>query len=97
VNEPLLFTATITNTGTVTAIGCHFRTALNIASDLKTSFYEVDAGGARLRADDVPVNIVAGAIRRFKVTVASQSVRDAYHFDPGVVADCANNDRRCRR
>ena len=93
-NERLLFNATITNTGGVTASGCHFRTDLRIANDLKTSFYEVDANGARLRANDVPVNIAAGATRKFKVTVASQSARDAWQFDPGIIADCANNDRR---
>lgn len=93
VNEPLTFSATITNGGAVTAIGCHFRTDLRISSDLKTSFYEVDSNGERLNADDVPVNILAGATRRFKVIVASQSARDAYHFDPGVIADCANNSR----
>ena len=77
VNEPLLFTATITNTGAVTAIGCHFRSELR-RSDLKTSFYEVNpANGARLRADNVPVNIAAGQSRTFKVLVASQSARDA--------------------
>ena len=91
-NVPLLFTSTITNRGSVTAIGCHFHSALY--SDLKTNFYEVNpANGQRLAADNVPRNIAAGQSRTFKVLVASQSARDADFIDPEVVADCANNSR----
>ena len=92
-NVPVAFTSTITNKGTVTAIGCHFRSVLT--SDLKTNFYEISpANGQRVAADNVPRNIAAGQSRTFRVLVASQGPRDADFIDPEVIADCANNNRR---
>ena len=92
-NASLIFTAKLTNKGAVAAIGCHFRSTL--FSDLQTRFYEINpANGARISTDNKPVNLAAGQTRSFKVTVVSQSVRDADHIDPEVVGDCANNHRR---
>jgi hypothetical protein len=91
-NVPVAFTSTITNKGSVTAIGCHLRSGLY--SDLKTIFYEINpANGQRVAADNAPRNIAAGQSRTFKVLVASQGARDADFIDPEVVADCANNRR----
>lgn len=92
-NVPVAFISTITNKGSVTAIGCHFRSVLY--SDLKTSFYEINpANGQRLAADNVPRNIAAGQSRTFKVLIASQGARDADFISAEVVADCANDNRR---
>jgi hypothetical protein len=93
-NEPLSFTAKITNTGSVTAIGCHMRSTAY--SFLKTAkFYRINpANGARLGDDNEPNDIPAGQTHSYKVTVASQGSRDADHIDPEVIGDCANNSRR---
>lgn len=92
-NVPIAFISTITNQGSVTAIGCHFRSGPY--SDLKTVFYEINpANGQRVAADNAPRNIAAGQSRTFKVLLANQGPRDADAIDPEVVADCANNNQR---
>ena len=90
VNEPIAFTAKITNVGGETAVGCHFRS--DLYSDLKTTFYRINpSNGARIGADNAPSDIPVGQSQSFKVKVASQSARDADYIDPEAFAACANS------
>lgn len=92
VNEPIVFRAKVTNTSAGMALGCHFRSL--IFSALKTTFQRVDpATGEAIGAANRPLDIPPGASRAFDVSIASQSARDAYHFDSEAIADCANHYR----
>ncbi|MCI0734960.1 MAG: hypothetical protein L0Y50_01570 [Beijerinckiaceae bacterium] len=90
VNEPLTFTARLTNTGPQPATGCHFRSILY--SYFKTVFQRVHpTTGVPLAALNEPTTIPAGQTHTFKVDIASMGEEFADPEFPGIVkAACVN-------